>query len=246
MKILLLADEEVKSLYDYYQPGRLSGYELILSAGDLKGEYLTFIETMANKPLVYVHGNHDTRYDVKPPEGCICADDDLVVAKGVRILGLGGTMAYNGGRYQYTEDEMEKRIRKLERKIRLAGGVDIVLTHAAPMGLGDAEDHCHRGFEAFLALMKKYKPVYLVHGHTHLNYGMQLQRIHHYDETTIINAYEKHELDVTVPMKTAEEDDRILKEAASGVIAVTDRLKITGKDSLLYSVYTMVKQMNRQ
>lgn len=245
MKILLLSDEECKGLYDYYQPGKLSGYDLILSAGDLKGEYLSFIVTMANKPLVYVHGNHDARYDQKPPEGCLCADDELLTVKGVRILGLGGTHYYNGGRYQYTEEGMEKRIRRLERKIALAGGVDIVLTHAAPSGLGDDNDACHRGFEAFLSLMEKYKPVYLVHGHVHLNYGREMTRIHHYGETTIINAFERYEIETEVPMKSPERDAEILRGAQSGVFSVTDRLKITGRDSLLFAVYTKVKQLRQ-
>ncbi|MDO4489175.1 MAG: metallophosphoesterase, partial [Eubacteriales bacterium] len=171
MKILLLADEECKALYDYYQPGRLDGYDLILAAGDLKGNYLSFIVTMAGKPLVYVHGNHDTNHDVKPPEGCVCADDRVVVRKGVRILGLGGSAKYSNGKYQYTEEQMEKRIKRLDREIMKVGGIDIVLTHAAPAGYGDDNDYCHRGFEAFLPLLDKYKPVYLVHGHIHLNYG---------------------------------------------------------------------------
>lgn len=194
MKILLLADEECKALWDYYKPGMFDGYDLILSSGDLKGEYLTFIETLSNKPLVYVHGNHDTRYDRKPPEGCICADDDLVTVKGLRILGLGGSAAYNGGKHQYTESQMEKRIRSLRKKIRKAGGVDIVLTHSAPKGLGDAEDYAHRGFEAFLSLMDEWKPPYLVHGHVHMNYGRAMERIHCYGDTTIINAFERYEL----------------------------------------------------
>lgn len=35
MKLLLLGDKESPYLWDYYQPGRLSEYDIILSAGDL-------------------------------------------------------------------------------------------------------------------------------------------------------------------------------------------------------------------
>ena len=38
--------------------------------GDLPASYLTFLVTMANRPLFYVHGNHDVRYENQPPEGC--------------------------------------------------------------------------------------------------------------------------------------------------------------------------------
>ena len=62
MKILALADEELMGFWDYYVPGRLKEYDLILSAGDLKAAYLSFIVTMARAPLLYIHGNHD-QYD---------------------------------------------------------------------------------------------------------------------------------------------------------------------------------------
>ena len=75
MKLLALADEESPALWDYYTAGRLSEYDLILSCGDLKPEYLTFLVTMGRAPLLYVHGNHDEAYLSTPPEGCECLDD---------------------------------------------------------------------------------------------------------------------------------------------------------------------------
>ena len=105
MKILLISDEEDIYLWDCYRPGRLDGIDMILSAGDLKASYLSFLVTMGNVPLFYVHGNHDISYDQAPPEGCDCVDDKLVVYKGLRILGLGGCMKYNGSKYQYSEKD---------------------------------------------------------------------------------------------------------------------------------------------
>ena len=135
MKLLLISDEEDGFLWDHYRPGCLAGYDLILSAGDLKSDYLTFLVTMANRPLLYVHGNHDECYELSPPEGCECIDDRLVTVGGLRILGLGGSQRYREGPYQYSEREMARRIRKLKRKIRKAGGVDIVLARFAAMGI---------------------------------------------------------------------------------------------------------------
>ena len=140
MKILTVADEECLAFWDYYVPGRLSSYELILSSGDLKADYLSFLVTMARCPVMYVHGNHDGSYKEEPPEGCDCIDGKLVVYKGLRILGLGGSLRYRRGDHQYSEQQMEKRIRRLKRAIRAVGGVDIVLTHAAPKGVGDWDD----------------------------------------------------------------------------------------------------------
>ena len=100
MKILTISDEECPALYDYYMDGRLAEYDLIISCGDLKAEYLSFIVTMARVPVLYVHGNHDTGYARRPPEGCDCIEDQLIVYKGVRILGLGGCKKYRESPHQ--------------------------------------------------------------------------------------------------------------------------------------------------
>ena len=188
MKILLVSDEEDRFLWDYYTPGRLKGIDLILSAGDLDAEYLSFLVTMANRPLLYVHGNHDGGYAQRPPEGCQCIDGKLVTVGGLRILGLGGSALYNGGPHQYTEKQMRRRIHRLRLKLALAGGVDIVLTHAPVRGFGDEDNMTHRGFEAFLPLLDQYQPRYLVHGHIHQRYGANRPRCYQYNETTIVNA----------------------------------------------------------
>ena len=196
MRLLLISDEEDKYLWDYYRPGNLDGVDLILSAGDLKASYLSFLVTMANRPLLYVHGNHDGSYDRQPPEGCDCIDDRLVVVGGLRILGLGGCLRYNGGPYQYSERQMRLRILKLQRKISRAGGVDIVLTHAPAAGYGDEDNITHRGVEAFLPLLDRWQPSYLVLGHIHKRYDPRQQRVLQYKNTTIINANGKYYLDL--------------------------------------------------
>lgn len=191
MKILAVADEESKYLWDFYERKKLEGVELILSAGDLKPEYLSFLTTMYYAPVLYVPGNHDDRYAMRPPEGCICIDDDIYVYEGIRILGLGGSMRYRMGENQYTEAEMRKRVRKLWLKIKLHGGFDILLTHSPAYQLNDGRDLPHQGFEQFLALMEKYKPKYFIHGHVHMAYGREHKRYDKYMDTHIINAYER-------------------------------------------------------
>ena len=199
MKILVVADEECNALWDYYVPGRLKPYDLILSAGDLKGDYLSFLVTMARCPVMYIHGNHDERFEETPPEGCDCIDDKVVVYKGVRILGLGGSYSYGRGKFLYTEKQMRKRIRKLKRAIQMVGGVDIVITHASPKGVGDLDDMFHQGFAAFLELIDTYHPKYFLHGHVHLRYGMEIQRNREYSGTPVINCCEKYDLEYDYP-----------------------------------------------
>ena len=196
MKMLLIADEESPYLWDHYQPGRLDGIDFILSCGDLKQEYLEFLVTMGNKPLYYVPGNHDKGYVNFPPEGCECLDDQLLWINGVRVLGLGGCIRYNPGPYQYTEEEMARRIKRLDRQIRKAGGVDVVIAHAPPRGYGDAPDNAHRGFQCFLPLLDKYHPKYLFHGHVHPSYGHSQPRTYQYGDTAICNVVGWHLFDI--------------------------------------------------
>ena len=196
MKILALSDVECKAFYDFYIPGRLDEYDLIISCGDLKPQYLSFIVTMTRVPLLYVHGNHDERYEKLPPEGCDCIEDKLIVYKGLRILGLGGCRQYRPGAHQYTEAEMRWRIFKLKWKIRKHKGVDIVVSHAPLEGVGDGEDYAHRGFGAFLDFVDKYKPKYWLHGHVHMNYNLENVREREYNGTKVINAYERYVLDI--------------------------------------------------
>lgn len=195
MRILAVSDEECGGLWDYYEPGKLREYDLILSSGDLKADYLSFLVTMARCPLLYVHGNHDVGYSKAPPEGCDCIDDQLVIYNGVRILGLGGCRKYHPGAHQYTEAQMRRRIRKLRWALHRAKGVDIVVTHAPPLGVGDAEDPAHWGFQALLDLINRYHPQYLLHGHVHLRYGMNNVREHTYEGTRVINVSERYALD---------------------------------------------------
>ena len=102
MKILFIADEESKLYWDFFKKEYFEGIDLIVSCGDLKASYLSFLATMLSIPVLYVRGNHDDRYDTNPPEGCICIEDKVYVYKGVRIMGLGGSNIYKTWINQYS------------------------------------------------------------------------------------------------------------------------------------------------
>ena len=196
MNILAVSDVPSPRYYDYYQPGSLDRFGLILACGDLKREYLEFLVTMAHCPLVYVRGNHDDAFLTAPPEGCLCAEDRVVVQNGVRILGLGGSYRYKNGLCMYTERQMAMRVWRLGRQIRRSGGFDILLTHAPARGLNDFDTLPHRGFECFNDLLDKYQPRYLVHGHIHRTYGYGIPQRCQRGETAVINAYEHCEIEI--------------------------------------------------
>lgn len=196
MKIMIIADEESKSLWDYFDKSKLEGIDLIISCGDLSPHYLSFLATFTTAPVLYVHGNHDGCYDKTPPGGCICIDDQLYKYKGLRIVGLGGAMKYKPGPYMFTQKDMKKRVRKLKRKLFFSRGFDILVTHAPAYRLNDGDDLPHMGFEAFIDMMDRYRPKYFFHGHVHANYGGRYARESSYKNTVVINGYEKYIVDI--------------------------------------------------
>ena len=187
MRILTVSDVESRYLYDFYVPGKLQGFDLILACGDLKPAYLEFLVTMAGCPLYYVHGNHDESFP-REPEGCVCIDDKLVAFQGIRILGLGGSYRYRPGTYMYTERQMRRRIRRLWFSLWRHKGFDILVTHAPARGINDLEDLPHRGFSCFLRLLEKYEPRYFAHGHIHREYGASVPQKSSCGCVSVVNA----------------------------------------------------------
>ena len=205
MKILAVSDIESDLFYEYYRPGRLKGYDLIISCGDLKTEYLEFLVTMASCPLFYVHGNHD-EINTREPEGCLCIDDKLVVYQGLRIVGLGGSYSYRKGEYMYTESQMRGRVFRLWPSITIHKGIDILVTHAPARGLNDSDSLSHRGFECFNYILDKYSPELFLHGHVHLNYGMKVPRQCSRGSTKVINAFDHFATEI----REESEDTKII------------------------------------
>lgn len=190
MKLLAVSDAADPGLWDYFRKEKLEGVDAILSCGDLPASYLSFLVTMGNIPVFYVHGNHDTGYKRTPPEGCECIDGQVVTFRGYRILGLGGCVEYNHGEHQYTEGQMRRRIAKLLPELRR--GVDILVTHAPARGLGDLDDPCHRGFACFRDLLDRYSPAYHCYGHVHLQYAPNMPRTRQYGGSTLVNVSGKY------------------------------------------------------
>ncbi|MDO4267295.1 MAG: metallophosphoesterase family protein [Eubacteriales bacterium] len=193
MKILVLADHESKSLYEYFSPEKLEGVELILACGDLRKNYLEFFATMSHVPVLYVLGNHDDWHRKGASCGGVCIEDDIFVYKGIRILGLGGSMQYRpDSEHQYTERAMAWRIRRLWWKLFKHKGFDILVAHAPAKGVNDLQDLPHQGFSCFKQLIEKYKPGLFVHGHVHANYGTGFKRVDHLGSTLVVNAYDHY------------------------------------------------------
>jgi len=172
VRVLAVADEVVPSLYDEGVRGLEP--ELVVAAGDLPWDYLEFLSSCLDVPVLFVPGNHDPEVgSALLSRGAINVDQDVVEVAGLHIAGLGGCVRYNDGPNQYTQRQYGRRAKKLLRQVRRAPGegVDVLLTHAPPFGLGDEDDRCHIGIEALHGVLETVQPTWHLHGHIH-PYGM--------------------------------------------------------------------------
>lgn len=199
MQILTISDEIVPAIYSLNIKQRFPEVGLILSCGDLPYYYIEFVVTMLSVPCFYVHGNHDTPEvqadgkTVDEARGATCLEGRGVRFQGLSIAGLGGCLRYKpDGTNMYTDAEMMRRVWRLVpwmlfNNYRYGSYLDILITHAPPLGIHNGPDYPHRGFKAFLWLMDRFRPRFLVHGHIHLSYGYDSGVCTKYGATTVIN-----------------------------------------------------------
>lgn len=167
VRVLAVADEEVPAAQSRVSDLQV---DLVVAAGDLPWDYLESIVSALGVPAAYVPGNHDP--DIRhgaAPRGMVSVDGQAVDVAGLRITGLGGCVRYNDGHHQYTQKEYDQRARRLIKSTQAP--VDILLTHAPPLGLGDEPDPSHVGIAALHEVIEALEPTWHLHGHIH-PYGM--------------------------------------------------------------------------
>ena len=211
VKVLVVADEVAPNLQE--RTLREIAPDLVLAAGDLPWDYLEWLASSVDVPMVFVPGNHDPEIepvrggrfsdffepgalcDYPRPHGVINTDQRVVEAAGLRIAGLGGCVRYRRGPHQYTQRQYAGRARRLLRNARAGGQVDVLLTHAPPLNLGDGDDPAHIGIEALHGVLARLEPTWHLHGHIH-PYG-QTMRDRQVGPTTIRNVIPWKVVDIT-------------------------------------------------
>jgi uncharacterized protein len=196
--ILSVSDEVVPKIYHTGLKEQFSHIDLVLGCGDLPPSYLEYIVSSLDKPLFYVPGNHDGTPEVtehgailNDPAGAINIDRRVIRHDGLILAGLGGSIWYNGGKNQYTQTVMTARVysllpRLLWHRRRNGYGLDVLITHAPPLGIHDGSGP-HTGFKAVRWLIERFPPRYHFHGHIHHNYRMNKHTVTQHGGTLIIN-----------------------------------------------------------
>jgi Icc-related predicted phosphoesterase len=206
LKILAVSDMVVDRLYSTQVADRFREVELILGCGDLPYDYLEFLVSAMNIPLLFVPGNHDPAYDEKIPsghaQGCECIDRKVRTIKGFNFIGAGGSIRYRPGcPNQYTQSQMYSRmssfIPKLFWYLPQHGNIlDVMIAHSPPRGIHDDNDQAHTGFSAFKDFILTFKPRYFLHGHTMVYKGNLMPPETRLGITTVINVYPYRIIDI--------------------------------------------------
>ena len=204
MRVLTVSDKVEKPFFkEDLLREKCLGVRLILACGDLPSYYLEYLLNSLNVPLYYVPGNHDEELHLKKKpfaSGCESIDERVIAFKGWLFGGLGGAFHYRNGKYLYTEKQMQRKVRKMIprmalNKIKYKRYLDILITHAPPFGIHDEQTLAHRGFKEFLKFMKRYRPAYLIHGHTAPDAENEMATSH-YLSTRIMNTNNYRILDI--------------------------------------------------
>ena len=171
IRILAVSDEPDPSLDSAVTRERIGAVDLVIGAGDLEPDYLSFVTDAFDAPLRYIRGNHDvgsawsaTRRTLLPEP---MPDGRVIVEDGLRLLGFSGSPIYSDGPMQVSALGMWARVIRSSSAAQRAKPV-LVVSHAPPRDMNDDDDRAHRGFTAFRWLVDRLAPPLWLHGHTAL------------------------------------------------------------------------------
>ena len=197
-RILAVSDFEEEYIYRAASQGVFSDVDFIISCGDVSNEYLGYIISTINRDLFFVRGNHQQRQPTgqKADHNQHWGGKDLhlrtrLAAGDTLLAGIEGSLVYNNGPQQYTQQQMWSLVYRLVPRlyvnyVRHDRFLDVLVTHAPPWGINDAQDLPHQGIKAFRWLIEAFKPRLHLHGHTRNYLGARNPTVMH-EGTQVIN-----------------------------------------------------------
>jgi hypothetical protein len=195
IRLLAVSDEVEASLESARTREALAPIDMVVGCGDLEPDYLAFLADAFGAPLHYVRGNHDVGSAWGMGERSVLPeplrDGRVEVETGLRLVGFSGSPRYAAHGRPNAEQQLSGAA-MWSRVLRAWPGATgrrplLLVTHAAPRGLNDADDQAHRGFRAFRWLLDRLRPPLWLHGHTALvRRGIDGRTVRH-DGTLLVN-----------------------------------------------------------
>ena len=187
VRALVIADEEANL---HVQALRDLAPDLVLCAGDLPWDYIEYVASASTCPVVFVPGNHDPeiersrraatalhraghavrrsatpRRDQRRPAGRRGRRPAHRRPRRVRALQAGAAPVHPA--------PVPRRARRLLRRARRGGPVDVLLTHAPPSGSATARTGRTWASRPCTRVLDRLEPTWHLHGHIH-PYGQQM------------------------------------------------------------------------
>jgi hypothetical protein len=171
IRILAISDEADQSLDSPATRDGLGTIDLIIGAGDLQPEYLSFVTDAFHAPLRFVRGNHDVG-SAWTHTGRVLLPRPMpeatpVEEAGLRLIGFSGSPVYSRRGHEVSSFRMWTNAILAWWRARGRRPM-LVVSHAPPRGINDDTDLTHRGFTAFRWLVDRVRPPLWLHGHTAL------------------------------------------------------------------------------
>ena len=170
--------------------------DILIHAGDAtlngsKKEIIVFNRWFSDLPhaiKIFVAGNHDWLFEKNLERARELLDhsihylqDSEITIAGLRIYGSPWQPAFNNWAFNL------ERGNDLKQKWDfIPSGIDILITHCSPYGIGDMlPDGSQIGCADLAKVVRKIKPKYHIFGHAHEGYGIYKRRN---NNTVYINA----------------------------------------------------------
>jgi predicted phosphohydrolase len=178
MRIVAVADTH--TFHEDLMP--LPAGDVFIHAGDLcRGGRLAelhlvaaWLQALPFRHKIVVAGNHDWCFVREPEEalgvlgdGITYLQDSEVVVEGVRFWGSPWQPAYHDWAFN-----LPRGAPLAEKWALIPAGVDVLITHGPPHGIGDRTDERSRqGCEDLLAAVRQVRPFLHLFGHIHQDGG---------------------------------------------------------------------------
>lgn len=147
-------------------------------------DFNNFLGELPHKYKIITDGNHDLSPEIisKLITNATYLQHELLEIENIRIWGTS---------WQYWLSDQIQRKKNQDNPQELWGeiptGIDILITHFPPYGIGDlTRSGSHLGSKDLLTAIRRVKPKYHIFGHVHENYGIFKEKIGNF-EITFIN-----------------------------------------------------------